>query len=162
MKDKIKKLTTKKSLALGGILIITIAIFLTVFEAQKQQETRQNAATFPINPNSKILPLSGSDLTIKNNIANKIKLFTFKNSSGIVFSNSNVTLKYWPDTNDFIAEISTTDINLAKTQVEDWLAKQGLNKAGICNLPLSYSLTPQVRHSLPAGTTFSPDPLSCQ
>ncbi len=174
----IKNINRKNAIALIILIIMIASIGLTVLVAQKQQETRQQATSSSSATSPKRIrydklqtqkdyqrftnrsPLSRSDLKAKDRILKKLRENRVK--SGIVFENSNVSIEYISSVDDFEAQILTVNINLAKTQAQDWLASQGLSNAGICALPLHFYLSAQAKDSLPQGTVFSPSPLICQ
>lgn len=176
MKEKIKNINPQKLVAIIVLLIIAAAIPLTVYVSQKQQETRQRAAgpmptpghrkTIVYDPKTfnkqlqrffQRIPLSSSDQKAKNSIIAKLG-----GNSRTVFRNSDVWIEYWKNPDDFEVTIFTPEITLAKKEAEGWLSIQGLSKAGICNLPLLYSLSDKARDSLPDGAVFDTNPLSCQ
>lgn len=184
-----KTTQSKRPLALVALLIIIAAIPLTVFVSQQQQKIRQQAAEIApsdnIDAEAQTEPvlqydqaaeikqakrkkdgtknLAKTDLQVRNSIIEKIKNTT--DAGGFVFINDNVAIEYInvEGQNDgFEAQILTTDVNLAKTQAEDWFTQQGISKQGICDLPLSYSLSPDVVDLLSPDTVFDSSPLSCQ
>lgn len=101
--------------------------------------------------------LSKKDLLIRDAIVAQ-----FKDSvTGIVYQTQNVNIQYDNIADDFLAAILSPDVNLAKTEAENWLRGKGLSNDAICNLPLSYILSPTVADSFPQTEVFSSIPLAC-
>jgi hypothetical protein len=188
--DYLKSIQPRKLLALLTLVIIMAAIPLTVFVSQQQQKTKQQAAE-PLSsdlpqdyspPKQKInipddkavesldslsnrRPLSQDNLNVRKNLIQKLMTSSSQLQSdveGTIFSNENVSIGYVGALDDFEIQILTTNIDLAKTQAEEWLQQQGLTKQAICDLPLFYYLSPDVADALPQDTTFDPNPLACQ
>jgi hypothetical protein len=176
--DKVTNFYENKYVILIFVLII---IPFTVYLLQKTQTYIHNAADLPIVENSQTTLNINYDITTENQqfqrILNGKKILiprdlsartaiintvpTSGENEGIVFVGNNVNIQYDPVDDEFTAEILTIDFNAAKTEAENWLIQQGLSKLGICNLPLSYTLSPEAQDGLPAGTAFSSTPLAC-
>lgn len=109
-------------------------------------------------------PLSQRDQEAKERILEELK-----NSSapeeGIVFKNDNVAITFEYRLGIFVTEILTTNIDLAKSQGDEWLARQGLSEHAVCRINSYYpsSLPPHdVVGALPQGTLFNPNSPSCE
>ena len=192
MKDRLNKiilyvrsLPPHKLLILATLLIIAAAIPITVYLSQKEQQLRQQAAE-PTPPPEELLeqthPRIKYDPAVekaqferikqgKNNLVQKdldaraaiiSKVPTTGDDEGIVYVDDYVAIQYDPISDDFMAEILTSNINLAKAQTEAWFRQQGISTPGICNLPLTYILSPEVEDSFPQDEIFSTAPLACK
>jgi hypothetical protein len=187
LKDLKNRPTFKKGIILSSLLIIALAIPLTVSLLQSTQQTSTNAS-YPkddilhTNPrlkisqqnmskdyqrfiNKKTLPANQGNE--KNKMTQWLRKARGLTSSapveGVIFENINVRLEYVSGPDDYEAEILTTDINLAKTQVEKYLMDQGFSKDAVCNsLGLTYYVNFNLRKTIAQDTPFDPNPLACQ
>lgn len=79
----------------------------------------------------------------------RVQLITLAgNKSGVVHRTENYILEYVSSPNQFMAEITTVEVDSVKTQINQWLIGQGLSQDGICNLPLVLYLNSVARNEL--------------
>lgn len=84
------------------------------------------------------------------------------NSSGVVYSSSQVKIEYVKAPDVFQAEILTTNITIAKQEAASWMVSQGFIAADLCKLPLSFYLNFEILQRLrDTGTIFNPLPDGC-
>lgn len=111
------------------------------------------------------VPLSAADQGVRDRLIEALRRSLGVASrdpvEGVIYQDAGVQVEYISGPDDFEAEIRTTDFDLAKRNVETYLARQGLSAAGICDLPLLYYVNGRLRESLPSGTHFDPNPLAC-
>lgn len=99
------------------------------------------------------LPLSKEDQLIKTQLTTQ---------SNPLKMTDNYRLDYFPQNDEFQAEITTTKIDTAKEEVTQWLKSQGLSDDGICKLPLVFTIkSDQVESLRGLNITFNPLPLNC-
>ena len=86
--------------------------------------------------------------------------------AGVVTSTSNFQIEWLgggpTGPNGFLIEIRSTDLAGAKAEAEQWLLDKGFKPEDLCQgITVSFYVASSVRKSLPAGTTFDPNP-SCR
>ncbi len=101
-------------------------------------------------------PLPPSDLDAKAKI-----LTPLDNKSGVIFQNENFIIQYVESLDDFEIEINSKDIDLAKTEAENYLLNQGFSKNGLCNLPVRFYLGAFAANDFPRNSQFNPLPSGC-
>ena len=88
-----------------------------------------------------------------------------RDGAGVVTSTSNFQIEWLgggaTGPNGFLIEIRSTDLAGAKAEAEQWLINEGFEPEDLCQgITVSFYVSSSVRTSLPAGTSFNPNP-SC-
>ncbi len=97
-------------------------------------------------------PLSVQDQSTRERLINSLG-----NKSGVFVQNTLYHIEYVKAANQFMIEIKSTDIQVAKTEAVEWLIQQGFSQEGICNLPVVFYLNSQVSRQLSGqDIIFSP------
>ncbi len=110
-------------------------------------------------------PLSAADRRVRGalieNLHRSLGIAAPESFEGVIYADASAILEYISGPDDFEVAILSPDFDLAKRNVEAYLARQGLSPVGICDLPLTYYVFWKLRESLPWGTHFDPNPLAC-
>lgn len=100
-------------------------------------------------------PLSSNDQVAKD------ALLTNANPDSI-YKTANMNISYVADLGLFESEILSTNIQKAKDETKRWFLSKGISEAGICNIPVTFTLSPDVESRLPDNTEpFNPLPPGC-
>lgn len=101
--------------------------------------------------------LSSQDLDVKNKILKK-----FNNESTVIYKESGFMIIYLATPDIFQVEISTINYQLVKTKATEWFKTQGFSLDGICNLPVMFYLSAEVKNQLKdKDINFNPLPEGC-
>jgi len=114
------------------IIIITPGIQYNPNSEQKIRERIDNKQ-----------PLSQQDTKTKNSIRSSLQ-----NKSGSPVTTNLFRVDYLFNNDIFQVEILTTNIEAAKKQAVDWFLSQGFTEIGICDLPVSFYLSWNVKQEL--------------
>jgi len=104
--------------------------------------------------------LSESDMLAKKQM---LKLLPDGNTSGNIYESTNIIIGYVHDPDDLNVEITTTNINLAKTEAVQWFKSHGFSEKAVCDHPVSFYLSSETADLLRgSGIIFNPLPLNCE
>ncbi len=157
-----------------AIIIIVVFVFLTLFITFREISRPQTAPVSQAFPRTKPninyvpgslgkafvkltsrTPLSSQDLVAKENLLKIIDSF------GLIYQTSNYSIKYVRSMDDVEIEILTENVELAKTEAENYLLSQGFSQNGLCNLPVRFYVGTAVRKKLPEWFLFNPLAKGC-
>lgn len=116
------------------------AIFLTGKRSEKNQEITQN------NQDVTGSPIQSQALA-PDKEAIKSKLVSSLGEAGVLAENENLRIEYYSP-NLFQVIIKVVYIAKAEEEAIDWFKKQGFSEKDICDLPVTFSLTPEVDQKL--------------
>ena len=139
------------------VLVLLLCLFYSSYAFHTVSHSRSVPAATQISPSSEILvspvkdnePLSQADEQAKKSLL--INSLDGVNQSGIVYKSSQVQIEYVASANGFQAEILTSQIASAKTETETWFRSEGISQRGICDLPLLFYLSADVKADLPTN-----------
>jgi hypothetical protein len=104
-------------------------------------------------------PLSDEDRLAKANI---LSLLPEDETSGIVYSSSNISIEYVYLPDVFLVEILNDKFSEAKTEADLWFKTKGMSQQGICNAPVEFYVNHDVAEELRGkNVIFSTLPLGC-
>ena len=98
---------------------------------------------------------SSADTAIRNSLVQRAE------SQQYLYSSENVRVEYLSSPDQFIGEILTNQIDVAKNEAVAFFSEEGLSADAICHLPLVFYLNLEARRSLPENTEFNPLPDNC-
>lgn len=131
------------------------AIFLTGKRSEKNQDVIQDNQGVVGEP-IKNQPLASEKETIKNRLVSSL------GEAGVLIENENFRIEYYYP-NLFQVVIKVVYIAEAKDEAINWFKKQGFSEKDICDLPVTFSLTPEVDQKLKgSGFIYSALPDFCQ
>lgn len=101
--------------------------------------------------------LSATDTQVKSKV-----LSSLYNSSGVVKQDPDFTVVYLKTPDLFQVEIATINYLQAKGNATNWFLSQGFSTNGICNLPIQFYLSAQIKTQLKnTDINFNPLPEGC-
>ncbi|MBI2011469.1 hypothetical protein HYS91_01740 [Candidatus Daviesbacteria bacterium] len=98
--------------------------------------------------------LSSLDQAAKDSLLSSIG-----NQSSILITTSTFKVEYVKAADEFMVEILTTDIDLAKEETVSWFKEQGFSDEGICQVPAVFYLNFEVSNKL-RGSGYKFDPMA--
>lgn len=152
------------------VIFVFLAIFITLREISSPQKTPIPQAFPRTNPRlnyapgtlgkafvklTSRTPLSPQDQEAKDKLLNNL------DSSGVINKTSSYSMKYVKSMDDIEIEILTENVELIKTEAENYLLSQGFSQNGLCNLPVRFYIGTAVRKKLPEWFLFNPLTKGC-
>jgi hypothetical protein len=166
-----------------GVVLVLIILGILVVLAKQTNTTKQTAGGTPTSapvPTTTSAPLDGKPPVYYNEKAEDKLLDAIKKKqtlshddvvakanilaslppgqqSGVIYSNSDISIEYIHSADLFQVEILTTDIQTAKNEANVWLRAQGLSQQAICTLPVEFYLNFDIANQLrQSNITFNP------
>ena len=82
--------------------------------------------------------------------------------AGKVTTQPDFSVEYIGGPDTFLVQITSTDLDTAKQQAEQWFVDQGFQPEDLCQgITVSFFIGSEARSSLPPGTQFNPVPSGC-
>jgi hypothetical protein len=151
-------------------LIVLVAIGFIVFWFTQVRKPAESSKTNPsivysgnpaayVQDTQKVTPTLDAE-GVLNQILSEAGIA--KDGAGVVKTQPNFQIEWIGGPGVFMVEIRSADLNVAKAAAEKWLMDQGFKAEDFCKgIKVTFYVSSSVRKSLPAGTTFNPNP-SCR
>lgn len=144
-----KKVVTPPPVVLSSPTPVSSAPVIISYDNQKRDQLVDKIAGKKV--------LSSQDKHIKSQV-----LAALDGKSGVVDSEEGYTIIYLKAPDIFQVEISTINYQIAKEKATEWFKLQGFSFSGICNLPVQFYLSAQVKYKLKdKDINFNPLPEGC-
>lgn len=145
-------------ISIAVLLLIILGagkIFLTGKQSEKGQGVVQDNQGFVGSP-IQSQPLASDKEAIKNRLVSPL------GEAGVLIENEDFRIEYYSP-NLFQVVIKAVYVAEAKDEAMNWFKKQGFSEKDICDLPVTFSLTPEVERKLKgSGFIYSALPDFCQ
>lgn len=130
-------------------------IFLTGKRSEKGQSVIQDDQGFVGSP-IQSQPLASNKEAIKNRLVSPL------GEAGVLIENEDFRIEYYAP-NLFQVVIKVVYVAEARDKAMSWFKQQGFNEKDICDLPVTFSLTPDVEQKLKgSGFIYNALPDFCQ